>query len=104
MLPDHHKHDIIFVLIIKFLLEEENDYRLKPIPYVQQVNEDPITIKSQDDYSIYLINEKKRLLVVSIVVSNEYYFVLNYPIFLVINRILLLILDYAIIIANIEFD
>jgi len=41
MLLDHHKHDIIFVLIIKFLLEEENDYRLKPILYVQQVNEDP---------------------------------------------------------------
>lgn len=41
MLLNHHKHDIIFVLITKFPREEEIDYQLKPIQCVQQVNEDP---------------------------------------------------------------
>ncbi len=55
MLQDHHRDDIIFVLIINFLREEENDYRLKPILYVQQVNEDPFKKNKEQRHSIHII-------------------------------------------------
>ena len=41
MLQDHRRHDVIFLLKSKFLLEAREDYLLKSILNVEQLNEDP---------------------------------------------------------------
>ena len=41
MLQDHRKHDKVFVLMIKFLDEEENNSRLKSVVNVRSIHANP---------------------------------------------------------------